>query len=717
MVNIKTHNNTLCGLRLDLLICLFLSLITLAVYWQVTNHEFLNFDDPIYVTDNHHIQNGLTLENIVWAFSFTDKRDVYWHPLTWFSHMLDCQGYGLNPGMHHLSNLIFHMANCVLLFLVFKRMTGSLWKSAFIAALFALHPINVDSVAWVAERKNVLSTFFWMLTLLSYAYYCEHPRASRYLLTFLAFTLGLLTKPMLVTLPFVLLLLDYWPLERLRPPAKTSASHLVMEKAPFFIISAISIHLSTSSLEGINNWISFEQAPMSLRISNALVSYVSYIGKMVWPQNLAIFYPYPLVIPFWKTTCAGLFLIFVSLLVVLAAKQRSYLAIGWFWFLGTLVPVIGLVQTGLWPAIADRWAYVPLIGLYVMIAWGTPELFGRWRNNRIALTLTAAMLLSILTSTTLLQLRYWTNSITLFEHALEVTTENSIAHNNIAVAMSEQGRFHEAADHYAAALEINPMHGNAHYNLGVLLAKQKKDVMAVEYFYRALRINPHIAETHRALAFSLVAQGKINDAINHFSEALQIDPKFEKAHNGLASVLAKQGRIDAAISHYSKALNINHASAEAHNGLGVVLANQGKIDDAINHFSEALQTYPNYADAHHNLAIALANQNKLSEAIQHFHEVLRISPRCAKAHSGLGFTLANQGKISEAINHYSEALAINAASAEAHNGLGAVLANNGRIDKAIYHFSEALRCRPTSTEARINLQNALKFKAQTTGNN
>ncbi len=706
----NTNNNTLYGLRLNILVCLFLSLITLAVYWQVTSHEFINLDDPIYVTENKHIQKGLTPENIVWAFNFTDKRDVYWHPLTWFSHMLDCQGYGLNPGMHHLSSLIFHMANGVLLFLVFKRMTGSLWKSAFVAALFALHPINVDSVAWIAERKNVLSTFFWMLTLLSYAYYCERPRTSRYLLTFLAFVLGLLAKPMLITLPFVLLLLDYWPLGRLRSSTKISASLLVLEKVPFLIISAISIYVSTSSLKGFNSWISFEQTPMSLRISNAFVSYVSYIGKMIWPQNLAVFYPYPHMIPIWKIACSGLFLIFVSLLVVLAAKKRSYLAVGWFWFLGTLVPVIGLAQAGLWPALADRWAYVPFIGLYIMIAWGATELLNRWPKNRIVLAATAVMILSILTSATLIQLRYWTNSITLFEHALEVTTNNFVGHNNLAVAYAKQEDLTKVIHHHSETLKINPGFMKAHNDIGIALSKQNNIDEAIKHFALATELDPYYAEAFNNLGFSLTKKGRISDAITQLSEALRIDPNHVSARNNMGLALMGQGMTEKAMTHFSEAIRINPDYAGSYNNLGFALSKRGEMANAIAQFSKALQIDPEYADAHNNLGISLQSQGKIIEAIDCFSEAIRINPEHAISQDNLGFALAIQGRIPEAIIHFAEALRISPENARVHNHMGMTLANQGNFSEAIKHFSEAIRIAPTYDEARNNLTKLLTLK-------
>jgi len=576
LINNSTHKDTLFGIRLDLLVCLLLGLITLAVYWQVTNHELTSFDDDLYVTDNHHVQAGLTLKSFAWSFSFKEKDRTYWHPLTWLSHILDCQLYGLNPGMHHLTNLIFHMASSIFLFLVLSRMTSALWRSAFVAALFALHPLNVDSVAWVAERKNVLSTFFWMLAMLAYAYYSERPGLYRYLLTFFSFALGLLAKPMLATLPFVLFLLDYWPLGRLRSPTIPSVFRLVLEKVPFFALSGVAIYLSASSLKDVASVIPMELRPMELRVANALVSYVSYIGKMIWPRDLAVHYPFPQMVPIWKAACAGLFLVLVSLVVLQAIKRKPYLSVGWLWFLGTLVPVIGLVQVGLWPAMADRWAYVPLIGLFIMIAWGVSDLVARWRHKETVLTSLSSAILLVLMTLSWTQVRYWKNSISLFEHALNVTTNNYVAHTHLGPALASQSKMNEAIRHYSEALRINPWEAKLHNNLAVALENQ----------------------------------GRFAEAITHFSVALQIEPRYAKAHYNLGVVLVKQGRTAEAISRFSEALRINPEYADAHYNLGLAFANQGRLDEAIRHFSEALRVNPSFVQAHDNLKKALALREK-----------------------------------------------------------------------------------------------------------
>ena len=567
------------------LICVVLALVAFIVFEPVCHNEFIGFDDSVYVTRNPHVKAGLSHDTIAWSFSFTGIS--YWQPLTWLSHSLDCQLYGLRPGMHHLTNLVLHIANSLLLFLIFKRMTGALWRSAFVAALFALHPINVDSVAWVAERKNVLSTFFWMLTMLTYACYSERPGSYRYLLVFLVFAVGLLAKPMLVTLPFVLLLLDYWPLGRLRfgqldGDGRNSNSkipnyqwpRLVLEKIPLLALSMVSICLSSLSLQHYRRVISTETAPMMLRTANALVSYVSYIGNMLWPQNLAVFYPYPDAIPMWQAIGALLLLVCVSALAIRTLRPMPYLGTGWLWYIGTLIPVIGLVQAGLWPARADRFAYVPLIGLFIIITWGLSDALVKWRYRKIALSASALIVLLALAICTRLQLRHWRNSVALFEHALAVTGSNSTMHNNLGFALQLQGKLDKAISHYYQALQAEPDHPEAHNNLGN----------------------------------ALQSQGKLDEAIGHYRQALQAEPDFAEAHYNMGNMLQSQGNLDEAISHYRQALQVKPDYAKAHNNLANVLLKQGKFDEAVHHYRQALQAEPDNADIRYNLETVLKSQ-------------------------------------------------------------------------------------------------------------
>ena len=407
--------------------------------------SFVNYDDPQYVTANYDVQAGLTFESIRWSFTATHANN--WHPLTWLSHMLDCQIYGMNPGHHHMTNVLFHILNTLLLFFIFKRISESIWKSAFVAALFALHPLHVESIAWVAERKDVLSTFFWMLTLWSYAGYVERPRLDKYLLLILFYILGLMAKPMLVTLPFVLLLLDYWPLKRFHLKSsdnenpevqRTFYFGLILEKIPLFLLSAASgivTYLVQKSSGAVS---SLDAIPFHDRIANALVSYVVYIGKMIWPHNLAVLYPYPRSIALWKIVGAGLLITLITVLVLRLLRSKPYLAVGWLWYLGTLVPVIGIVQVGS-QAMADRYTYVPLIGIFIMITWGISDWVSKRHYRRFGLFMVTAVILSLLMITSRLQVKYWSNSVMLFDHAIDVTGENSTAQLNLGEALAEQG--------------------------------------------------------------------------------------------------------------------------------------------------------------------------------------------------------------------------------------------------------------------------------------
>jgi Tfp pilus assembly protein PilF len=643
-----------------IVLCLLLLAITLAVYGQVVKHDFVSLDDDIYLTENYYVLAGLTTAGIVWAFSFTDS--PYWHPLTWLSHMLDCQLYGLSPSMHHLTNVVLHLANTLLLFLVFYRMTGALWRSCFVAALFALHPLNVESVAWVSERKNLLSTFFWLLTMVFYVRYSKKPCLARYVLVVSIFALGLMAKPMLVTLPFVLLLLDYWPLGRFpfqqvdsdtrteAAPAtipvfqKTISVNLVLEKVPLLILSVLSSFLTSLSVQRSGIVISTTLVPMKLRIANAIVSYARYIGKLIWPQDLAVFYPYPSTVPLWQSVGAGLLLAGISFLVIRAWRKLPYLCIGWLWYLGTLIPAIGLVQAGQWPAMADRFTYVPAIGLFVMLAWLIPHVLTKWRYRKTGLVLAAGALLAVLLLLTRAQLNRWSNTITLFEHTLKVTENNYLAHNNLGNALARQGKLKQAKDNYVKALRINPTFPRAHNNLANVLARQGKSQEAIAHYTKALEIKPNFPKAHNNLGNVLARQGKNQEAIVHYTKALQIKPDFAGAHNNLGNILQGQGKIDEAVFHFSRALELKPDFAEAHFNLGNALARQGNLDQAQRHFSRSLELKPTFAEAHNSLGVILARKGLLDEAIDQFREALRLKPDFRQARTNLEIATRERGK-------------------------------------------------------------------------
>jgi tetratricopeptide (TPR) repeat protein len=662
----------------DILVCLFLVMATLAVYWQVQNYDFVNFDDSKYIYENRHIQEGVTLESITWAF--TTIHMANWHPLTWLSHMLDCQFYGMNPGWHHLTNLLFHIANTLLLFLVFRKMTDSLWQSGFIAALFALHPLHVESVAWVSERKDVLSTFFWMLTMWSYIWYVEYPVVHRYILVVLFYTLGLMSKPMLVTLPFVLLLLDFYPLNRFKfqqidgsanSRQRSIALRLILEKIPLFVLVAMSSAITFYAQKHGGALKSLGSFSLKARIANALVSYTSYIGKMVYPSKLTVLYPHPGMLPWWKIAGACLLLVSISFLAIRVVKQSPYFAVGWLWYIGTLVPVIGLVQVGI-QSMADRYTYVPFIGIFIIIAWGVPELVAHWRHREIWLATLATVFLSILIVVTWKQVQYWENGVTLFKHTLKHTSNNYKIHNALGGELYNQGRTTEAIEHYLQALRIKPDYAKAYNNLGNVFNNQGRTQKAVENYLQALRIKPDYVEAHNNLGVAMEKQGRIKEAVEHYLEALRIKPDYASAHYNLGNALDKQGRTQEAIEHYLHVLRINPDSA-AHNSLGNALDKQGRMEEAIGHYRHALRINPDYVEAHNNLGNALDNQGRTKEAISHYLEALRIKPDYVDAHYNLGVALFHKGNIEGAIACFRKAVRINPDYIIAKNNLKKIL--------------------------------------------
>ena len=575
-------------------ICIFLAVSTFAVYSQVQDHEFINYDDDKYVTNNEYVKAGFTRDSVGWAL--TTSYNSNWHPMTWLSHMLDAELFGPNSKGHHLTNLLFHIANVLLLFLVLLRMTGALWQSGFVAALFALHPLNVESVAWVAERKNVLSTFFWLLTMWAYIRYAQKTNLKRYSLVILFFAMGLMSKPMLVTLPFVLLLLDYWPLRRLQSDRRTAISRLVYEKIPLLVLVAGSV-VTTLTVQKMGGALgSLNAFPIQERVINALVSYWLYLQKMIWPGGLAIFYAHPEnTLSVWKGLATAALLALVTTAAIRLARRAPYFAVGWFWYLGTLIPVIQLVQTGS-IAMADRYAYVPLIGIFIIIAWGLPELLAKWRLRSRILTIAAGIWISTLMLMTWNQVSHWKNSITIFSHAIEVTDieypDFLLAHNNLANALLAEGRTGKAISHYKMAINLMP-----------------------DY-----------AVNHNHLANALFAEQKTEEAISHFKMAIELMPDYAIAHNNLGTVLLAEQKTEEAISHYKTAVKLLPDYATAHYNLGFALMKEKKTGEAIFHFKMAIQLEPNNTNAHSNLGNALLAEQKTKEAISHYKIAINLKP-------------------------------------------------------------------------------------------
>jgi Tfp pilus assembly protein PilF len=537
-----------------LIICLGLALITLSTFWQVQYHDFINLDDQLYVYKNDRVLGGLTLENILWAFNNMDAG--FWHPLTWLSHMLDATLYGLNPKGHHMNSLLLHTLNALLLFILLRRMTGAMWRSALVSALFALHPLHVESVAWVAERKDVLSSLFWMLTLLAYVHWVKKRKTRTYLLTFVLFLLGLMAKPMLVTLPFVMLLLDYWPLKRFRwqrpphlsqsendrpvvePEREQSPRALIMEKIPFFSLSLAACVVAFTAETGHGALPSLAEIPWQLRLSNAAVSYASYLWKTIWPQHLSVFYPLLSTPPWWQVSGAFLLIACLTLLSILRARSHGYLLIGWFWFLGTLVPVIGLVQIGA-HAMADRYTYIPLIGIMLIISWGIHRLLAARSGLRVPVYSAVVFWIVLLIMATRIQVGTWKDSTSLFQHALKVTSHNYLAHSSLAGRLKQEKSYEEAIGHYQASLKINPRNPNDHANLGSIYLEQGREEEAFYHYSKAVQLNPSDYGARNNLGYLLSRQGRFEEAVVHFSEGLKSHPGDQRIRLNLERALQK----------------------------------------------------------------------------------------------------------------------------------------------------------------------------------
>ena len=588
-------------------ICIFLVVATLAVYWQIQDHEFLYFDDNQYVTDNLNVKTGFTRESIVWAF--TTSHAANWHPVTWLSHILDYQLYGLHPKGHLLTNLLIHIANALLLFTVLLRMTGALWQSGFVAALFALHPFNVESVAWAAERKNVLSTLFWLLTTWAYIRYTEKPTVKKYGWVALFLALGLMSKPMLVTLPFVLRLLDYWPLKRWKaddqvgasPPRQsqnqTSLSFLILEKVPLLAL-AVGSSITTFIVQRAGGAVqSADVFPLQERVINAFVSYLSYLQKTVWPSGLSVFYAHPgNALPVWKGLVSAALLVVFTAWVIRVARRLPYLAVGWFWYLGTLIPVIGVVQVGA-QAMADRYAYVPLIGIFIIAAWGLPDFLATW-NQREKTPVLFAGLLAPLMVVTWMQVNHWKNGITLFQHTISVThdkyREFARAHNNLGIALKKKGRLIEAITQYKTAIKVNPDFSKPYNNLGNISMITKNFDEAIRYYKESIRISPDYANAYSNLGTVLLQKGEKEEAVVYLRDAIRINPDLNQARTNLGTILSQIGEKEEAIVHLREAVKINPDLALGHFSLGNVLFQTGETEEAITHYREAVRIKPDY---------------------------------------------------------------------------------------------------------------------------
>jgi tetratricopeptide (TPR) repeat protein len=623
--------------RQKLIVYLALTVVTFTVFWQVNLYDFTNLDDPLYVTENSHIQSGISLTGVRWAFS-TTYADTLWHPLIWLSFMLDNQLVGLNAGGYHITNLILHIFSTLLLFWLFNRMTGAIWRSAFVAVLFAVHPLHVESVAWIAERKDVLSAFFWMLTLCMYVYYTEKPVIKRYLPVVFCFVLALMSKPIVVTLPVILILLDYWPLKRFEFREGKFVLWQLKEKIPLFILSAVFslITIYTQYNPSIKHF------PFGLRIANASVSFITYLEKTLWPRDLAVFYPYPAQIPLWQVLGTTLLILVISVLVIAAAKRLPYLFVGWLWYAITLLPVIGIVQSGE-QAMANRYHYLPSIGIAVMLAWGIPLLFTREDLRKIILFPAGVFFIAILSFITWQQCGHWQNSIKLWNYNLQITKNNALAHNNLGIALSDEGKNEEAMDHFIEAIRLKPYLFYAFNNRGSAYVKLGRYQLAIEDFNQAIRLNPNFADGYHSLGIIHIKLGLYQNALDYFSKAIRLRPDDSSYYSDRGIAYANLGQYRLAIDDYNHAIRLKPTDADLYFIRGTAYHNLGRYQSAVDDFNEAIRLKPDYADAYNNRGGAYFKLRRYQLAVKDFNEAIRLKPDYADAYNNRGGTYFNQG--------------------------------------------------------------------------
>ena len=793
------------------LLCALLAAVTVAAFGRVLGNGFILCDDPVYVTANMHVLAGFTWGSLVWAF--TGSAASNWHPLTWLSHILDVQLFGLAPGWHHLTSLLIHTANTLLLFRLLQSLTGSPWRSAMVAALFAVHPLHVESVAWVAERKDVLSTFFFLLTLMAYARYVrgiegaqgpkseirnpksegnpksearnpkreglraedEHRSAGcgaqapdsalrpsdfgfllrpppAYLLSLAFFALGLMSKPMLVTVPFVLMLLDYWPLGRLGsartevssvecranevPPLDTRRSApacrtdheprselprrlllLVVEKVPFFclalgscIVTYVVQHASHATTAVL---------PLAPRLANAVASYLKYLGKTAWPARLAAFYPHPDTRypvshqwPAWGIAAGVLLLAALSWFALGRLRRQPWLAVGWFWFLGTLVPVIGIIQVG-GQAMADRYTYIPLIGIFISVVWSAAEALDRGPAGRATLATAGLAVIAASVVATQHQVKFWRDDLTLFQHALEVTTDNAMAHLCVGTDLRLQGKAAEAVPHFKAAIEAAPVLADGYYGLALTKELQGQRQEAAELFRTALALAPWDSRTHNSYGALLWVMDRRPEAEAEYLEALRLNPDFPDALVNLGVALSARGDLQAAIARFAAAVRLEPDHTEALTRLGESFLRQGRLADAEANYRDCVRLCPTNAEMRINLGGVLWRQGRANDALTQYAQAVRLQPQMPVAHLDLGTVLSAQGMFAEAAAEFAAAVRLKPGYLEALTGLGRALVGQGKFDQAQAPFQQAAQLCPTNGALRVYLGNALMMAGKT----
>ena len=621
-----------------------------VLYAPVAHFAFVSFDDPEYVARNPHVQTGVGWAGVVWAF--TAAHAANWHPLTWLSHMVDWSLYGTWAGGHHLTSVTLHALSAVVLLLALVRLTGAPWESAAAASVFALHPLRVESVAWVSERKDVLAALGWVTAMVAYAGFVERRSLTAYLGVATCFVLGLLAKPMVVTLPFALVLLDLWPLQRVR---REGWRRLLVEKLPLFGLAALMAWVTYRVQSGAGAVASLAHESLEERVGNAILAYASYLGHALWPFGLAVFYPQAAVTPWDRVVVATGGLVAMTGVAIWQWPRRPYLLVGWLWFVGTLVPVIGLVQAGD-QAMADRFTYLPSIGLALIAAWGLGDIARRSAARRRLVTAGIAIVLLGWCIQTRAQVETWRDSRTLYAHALAVTTRNHLAHGNLGLLLLDDGRVDEAMTHFAAAVEARPTSPKAHVNLGVGLATLGRHAEALREYERAVQLDPRLPVAQYNLGLELVEVGRVDEALVHYEEAIRLDPEYASPHVNLGLVLATRGQLDEAITHYRRALVLDPTLAAAYNDLAVALERQGHIADALDAYRAAVRARPDDPRSRFNLGAVLLGQGMAGEAVPQYRELVRIDPQNPEGHAGLGEALAATGDDVGALAAFRQAL-------------------------------------------------------------
>ena len=683
----------------DTFFYIFLIFSTAFVYSRTAINDFVNFDDPLQLTEQSHVLSGLTWKNLLFSFS----PEAWCAPFTWLTYTAGYTLFGLNPGAFHVMSLILHLASSIMLFSLLKSVTGEFWKSAFVGTLFALHPINVESVAWIAELNNVLSGLFFMLTLLTYNFYIKRSNWKRYVLALLVFELGLLAKPVLMTLPFILFLLDFWPLKRTQVERTEDnrrawglrilgvpIPRLILEKIPFLVLSLFSL---AENLFGANKRMGLynpEIIPISLRISNALVSCIKYLGKLFWPHDLAIFYPYPSVIPLWQLAGACLVLVLVTIFALRAIFQHPYYLVGWLWFLGGLVPFLGIYQAGAWPEMADRYAYLPCIGIFIALCWGIYDLLARWRYYRTIIAMAGSGVILILMVLTWNQVGFWKNSETLFRHALNVTRNNYLAHNHLGVAFLERGDMEGAIEQFMLSIKITPNYKYAHLNLAEALCNEKKYNEAIIQLRECLRIDPHYGDAYNNLGNVMATIGNFDEAMKNYNEALQIDPHQAMIYNNIGVVFYQKGNIKKAIEYYQKALHEIPGITEAIKNLEEAKKALKGLENLIARTQKMIDAEPNNPSLITRLGNIYRQQGEYDEAIGQYQKALSIQPKFIQAMYGLVLVYSERREYVNASKVLQNIRQFQPDNPEVYYNIACIYAKQNKVDESIFWLKQAI---------------------------